>query len=95
MNWIAVLIPSLRTRMAKTLQLATELYTKTTWSYVKHGRGNIKVQRGRYYAKNRNIILEKAVCNVLISMPKLIRPHFMLLVPGTSQPVCIMCACIG
>jgi hypothetical protein len=36
----------------------TELYTKT-WSYAKHGRGNIKAQKDRYYAKNRGIILEK------------------------------------
>jgi hypothetical protein len=36
----------------------TELYTKT-WSYVKHGRGNIKAQRDRYHAKIRDIILEK------------------------------------
>jgi hypothetical protein len=36
----------------------TELYTKT-WAYTKHSRGNIKAQKDRYYAKYRDVILEK------------------------------------
>jgi hypothetical protein len=45
----------------------TELYTKT-WSYVKHGRGNIKAQKDRYYAKYRDVILEKKRVNKVIRL---------------------------
>jgi hypothetical protein len=38
----------------------SDIYNKT-WSYAKHGRGNIKAQKDRYYAKIQGCYIYKRV----------------------------------
>jgi hypothetical protein len=57
MNWMDVFIPSVRTRLAK-----TPIYLKFTIKlcpYGKHGRGNIKAQKGYVLSKIQGCYIGK------------------------------------